>query len=305
MTTQFTQQIFSSTYKDDFKDSDSYHRILFNSGRALQARELTQLQTIIQAEMERLGRHLFKEGAAINPGGVMVNNQYEFIKLDSTVNPLPPEASELVGVELTTTGGIIVEVLEAIDADGNDPATLYVRYISTTSGISSDQPIRVAPSDNLTAAGYTFTIQATNTIANPAVGKGTKAYIHGGDFFTQGHFVFAAQQSAIISKYTTTPSVDIGFKVEQFIVTTADDVELFDNQGATPNLSAPGADRYQIKLTFSTRTDIANDENFVYVAKVVDGQIGSQVTGVDDYNKINDVMAIRTKEESGNYIGGN
>ena len=161
MTTQFTQQIFSSTYKDDFKDSDSYHRILFNSGRALQARELTQLQTIIQAEMERLGRHLFKEGAAINPGGVMVNNQYEFIKLDSTVNPLPPEASELVGVELTTTGGIIVEVLEAIDADGNDPATLYVRYISTTSGISSDQPIRVAPSDNLTAAGYTFTIQAT------------------------------------------------------------------------------------------------------------------------------------------------
>ena len=302
MTTQFTQQIFSSTYKDDFKDSDSYHRILFNSGRALQARELTQLQTIIQAEMERLGRHLFKEGAAINPGGVMVNNQYEFIKLDSTVNPLPPEASELVGVELTTTGGIIVEVLEAIDADGNDPATLYVRYISTASGISSDQPIRVAPSDNLTAAGYTFTIQATNTITNPAVGKGTKAYIHGGDFFTQGHFVFAAQQSAIISKYTTTPSVDIGFKVEQFIVTTADDVELFDNQGATPNLSAPGADRYQIKLTFSTRTDIANDENFVYVAKVVDGQIGSQVTGVDDYNKINDVMAIRTKEESGNYI---
>ena len=33
----FTESVFSSTYKDDFIDSDNYHRVLFNSGRALQA----------------------------------------------------------------------------------------------------------------------------------------------------------------------------------------------------------------------------------------------------------------------------
>ena len=47
MTKAFTSEIFSSTYRDDFKDSDNFHRVLFNSGRALQARELTQLQTIM------------------------------------------------------------------------------------------------------------------------------------------------------------------------------------------------------------------------------------------------------------------
>ena len=39
MTKAFTENSFASTYRDDFLDSDNYHRILFNSGRALQARE--------------------------------------------------------------------------------------------------------------------------------------------------------------------------------------------------------------------------------------------------------------------------
>ena len=81
MPTTFTSNVFSSTYKDDFLDSDNYHRILFNSGRALQARELTQMQTIIQEEIARFGRNIFKDGAAVNPGGPSLNNDYEFVKL--------------------------------------------------------------------------------------------------------------------------------------------------------------------------------------------------------------------------------
>ena len=77
MPTTFTSNVFSSTYKDDFLDSDNYHRILFNSGRALQARELTQMQTIIQEEIARFGRNIFKEGSAVNPGGPSINNEYE------------------------------------------------------------------------------------------------------------------------------------------------------------------------------------------------------------------------------------
>ena len=50
----FNKSTFETTYKDDFDSSDNFHRILFNSGRALQARELTQMQTIIQEEIARL-----------------------------------------------------------------------------------------------------------------------------------------------------------------------------------------------------------------------------------------------------------
>ena len=54
MATTVKDTTFSSTYKDDYRDSDNFHRILFNSGRALQARELTQMQTIIKKKLHGL-----------------------------------------------------------------------------------------------------------------------------------------------------------------------------------------------------------------------------------------------------------
>ena len=65
MATVYTDTLFETKYKDDFTDSDGYYRILFNSGRSLQARELTQMQTIIQKQIERFGNNIFKEGAAV------------------------------------------------------------------------------------------------------------------------------------------------------------------------------------------------------------------------------------------------
>ena len=51
MVTNVSKTTYLSNYNDDYRDSDLYHRILFNSGKALQARELTQSQTIIQKEI--------------------------------------------------------------------------------------------------------------------------------------------------------------------------------------------------------------------------------------------------------------
>ena len=63
MPTTYNKNSLSTTYKDDWEEGKGFHKILFNSGKALQARELTQLQTIIQKEIERFGRNIFKEGA--------------------------------------------------------------------------------------------------------------------------------------------------------------------------------------------------------------------------------------------------
>jgi len=305
MTKAFTSEIFSSTYRDDFKDSDNFHRVLFNSGRALQARELTQLQTIMQRELGRLGNHIFKPGAAINPGGLTVNTKYEFIKLDTTNNPLPAVITDLVGVELSSSGSISVKVIEVVAATGADPATLYVAYTNTEAGISGATPVRVAAGDGLTGGGnpgYSLKVQATNTVSNPAVGQGCKVSMHAGDFFAEDHFVFAKEQSKIISKYSNTPTTSIGYKVTQDIVEAADNSALFDNQGATPNLSSPGADRYRIVLTVAEQSEIDSDENYIEVARIKDGVVTSQVSAIKNYNEINNVLALRTKEESGDYI---
>jgi hypothetical protein len=303
MANTFTSNVFSSTYKDDFVDSDNYHRILFNSGRALQARELTQLQTIIQEEIGRFGRNIFKDGASVNPGGPTITNNYEFIKLNTAVNTLPATPSDLVGVELTGgTSTVKARVLEVVESISGDPATIYVQYTNTSGGAVGANPVRFIAGEDLTGGGETLTVQTTNTVANPAFGRGAKIANGAGDFFTRGHFVFAPAQELILSKYSQNPTAVIGFKVTEDIVTTSDTAELYDNQGSTPNLSSPGADRYRIKLTLTTQDLVDSDENFIFFCNVVDGEIVDQVTGTDDYNKINELLAERTKEESGNYI---
>ena len=300
----FTSNVFSSSYKDDFVDSDNYHRILFNSGRALQARELTQLQTIIQEEIGRFGRNIFKEGGAVNPGGPTIHNDYEFVKLNTTATDhgLPADPNTLVGTTFTgTVSQVEAKVLQVVPSENGDPATLYVQYIGTDGAESGDTAIRFTPDEIINNTVKNLKVASTVGTTLP-VGQGCKISNAEGDFFTRGHFVFVKGQSIILSKYSRYPTKVVGFKVIEDIVTTADDVNLYDNQGSTPNLASPGADRYRIQLTLTTKDLIQTDENFVYYCDVLEGNIVDQVKGTDDYNAPNKLLADRTFEESGNYI---
>lgn len=301
MATNLTTTTFANTYKDDFRDSDNYHRILFNSGRALQARELTQLQTIIQSEIGRFARNIFNEGAVVNPGGITVNNNYEYIKLDETTNSLADNLPVL-GEEWYVSPGSTIKfrILRIVEADAitGDPATLYVQYTKTNGVASSSNPIRVSAGSQITTSGGA----TLDVLGSAATGVGTLASVAKGEYFTQDHFVFAAQQSFLLSKYSGTPTADIGFKVTEDIVTTDDTSALYDNQGAVPNTASPGADRYRITLTLTSRDEVDSDENFVFVARVVDGKVSVISNGTNEYNKINELLALRTKEESGNYV---
>jgi len=302
MATTLTTTTFSTTYKDDYRDSDGYHRVLFNAGKALQARELTTMQTIIQNEITRFGSNIFRDGAIVRAGNITLNTSYEFIKLDTTLNPLPTDPNDLVGLTLTVKSpnpAIKVKVLEVVTATTNDPATLYVRYIDTSAGTAGTDPVRIPNGAELENTTLDNDLKVA---ASDATGRGTAASIESGDYYVQGRFVFSAKQTQIISKYTSNFTGDIGFKILEEVVTTADDNDLFDNQGATPNVAAPGADRYRITLTLTSRADVESDENFVYLARVDKGRIIDTASGTDAYNKINDVMALRTREESGNYV---
>ena len=76
----------SAPYYDDFDSSDNFHRVLFRPGYAIQARELTQLQSILQNQIEEHGNHIFTDGAIVVPGQISFNNQYMSVRLNSTFN---------------------------------------------------------------------------------------------------------------------------------------------------------------------------------------------------------------------------
>ena len=307
MATTFTETTLSSTYKDDFRDSDNYHRILFNTGVGLQARELTQLQTILQNQIQRFGNNVFKEGAVVEPGGTNINPQYEFIKLDETdpSHVMPTDVTSLVGKTVTgQTSNIVATILEAVASSGSDPATLYVKYTNTSSAQSGADVVtqRMASNEIMDVSDGTDLKVKLATVADPSTGTGTQVTLRSGIYYARGNFVFTQDQSKIISKYTDTPTTDIGFKAVEDVVTASDNNALYDNQGAVPNVSAPGADRYRIQLTIAERSEITSSENFIHVATIVDGAVFEAVNTDTSYNIPNQLIATRIKENSGDYI---
>ena len=65
-----------SPYYDDFNKNDNFQKVLFRPGFAVQARELTTLQSILQDQISSQGKFIFKEGSQVIPGQASFAKNY-------------------------------------------------------------------------------------------------------------------------------------------------------------------------------------------------------------------------------------
>ena len=304
MATTKLQNTFLSTYKDDFRDSDNYHRVLFNSGRALQARELTQMQTIIQTEMERFARYMFKDGALLTSSLGSLNTDstaVNYVKLNTTTYALPATPASLIGTEIQNdlASPVKARVMEVIEATGGDPATLIIKYLSAgdNDAIDANTPRIFAAGELLTTDEGTLEVAATNP-----TGTGSFISIPANEFFAGGHFVFVPKQSLVISKYNSLPTDTIGYIVNEQIITVDDDLALYDNTGSTPNLTSPGADRYRIRLTLSKESDVTANDTFIPLIRIKKGKLQVVQTSDTILARLGTTINTRTNDVSGNFV---
>ena len=83
----------------------------------VQARELTTLQSILQNQVERNGRHFFKEGSMVVPGQISTTNKYYAVKLQATFsgNAISTYLSSYVGTIITgSISGITARVIAVV-----------------------------------------------------------------------------------------------------------------------------------------------------------------------------------------------
>ena len=73
-------------YYDDFDSTKNFHRVMFRPGFSIQARELTQLQTIIQRQLNNFGEHVFEQGSMVIPGDINIDMEYDYLKVESIYN---------------------------------------------------------------------------------------------------------------------------------------------------------------------------------------------------------------------------
>ena len=170
-------------YYDDYNDSDQFYRILFKPGRAVQARELTQLQTILQKQIERFGKNVFKEGSLVLPGSQFLDTKYRSIKLTSA-NYLD---SGIIGQTLIgQTTGISAIVENFRLAENGDPPTIFVKYTTSGSG-TTGTVTAVQDGEELRNAAGSIIVTA---ISSGATGSGVAFNINAGVIFVRGHFVY-------------------------------------------------------------------------------------------------------------------
>lgn len=131
-----------SPYFDDFSDEKNYYKVLFKPGVAVQVRELNQLQTILQDQIEKFGNNIYKRGTIIDGVNFIYYPNYSYVKIDdSQLDGIPAVPSLYEGSFIVDpTSNLTAHIINSEDGfEATDPdlKTLYLRYIN--SGDDGDQ----------------------------------------------------------------------------------------------------------------------------------------------------------------------
>ena len=229
-----------SPYYDDYSESSDFHRILFRPANAIQARELTQLQSILQNQVEKFGNHIFQEGSLVMGGTVTVNKEYHAVKVnDANPNNLGTASTETfrsaaVGkyYQGKTSGTVGKCINSAAKTTSGDPLTLFFTYVK--SGNPSGTTYYSTFTDNeeieevsLDSAGDYDTSGNSNnefkTIETNATFTGSAAIVRSGVFYTRGFFVRCDEQTILLDKYSNTPTYRIGLLINESLISSTDD----------------------------------------------------------------------------------
>ena len=321
-----------SPYYEDFDANKNFYKILFRPGYSIQTRELTQLQSILQNQVESFGKFSFKQGEMVIPGEIGLNTKLDFVKLASVSEVAVSEGDDIVYKKyditqlvgqtvLGLTSGVQGTILSTRLATESSADTLYVNYLNsgnsnTESTFRQGETLEVVDGVNtpLLVVGtdgsvLPTSINVTNpdtgevtSLESPAMGFGSAVQVEEGIYFVNGYFVRNDASILVIDEYYNKPSAKVGFTIKEEIVTPEEDASLYDNSIGASNQTAPGAHRLKITLSLKEfALDAVTDKNFIQLLTISRGVIRKKVS-VANYNLLEQTLARRTFDESGDYV---
>jgi hypothetical protein len=322
-------------YYEDFDANKNFYKILFRPGYSIQGRELTQLQSILQNQIESFGKYAFKQGEMVIPGEVSLNTKLDYVKLSSVSEVAVNEGNDivykkydinqLIGQQLIgLTSGVIGTIQAVKEATETTSDTIFVNYL--TSGNSNTEstfrqgetlevidgvntPLLVVGTDgSVLPTSITITNPDTNqttSLQSPAMGYASAVKVEEGIYFVNGYFIRNQSELLVIDEYYDKPSAKVGFIINERIVTPEEDASLYDNSIGSSNYTAPGAHRLSISLSLKEfDLNAITDKNFIQLITVSRGVVQKKVSQTN-YNLIEETLARRTFDESGDYVVDN
>ena len=300
-------------YYDDFDKAKNFYRVLFRPGFPIQARELTSMQSVMQNQIENVGSHLFKDGAMVIPGQVGYDLETDAIMLQESFLGADVELyrTQLEGKIITgLTSGVKAKVLFSISetASSKGYITLYIKYIES-GGTQNDQTTFTNNEQLVTDTEITFgttLIEVGSPFAQllptAAIQRGSVAYVQEGVYFIRGFFVDVPYQYILLEQYATNPKYRVGLEILESIITPEDDLSLNDNAAGTSNYAAPGAHRFRITTNLIKKLiDDDADKDFIELLRINGNKI-EKIVDRSAYDELERSLALRTFEESGDYV---
>lgn len=149
----------TSPYYDDFDEDKKFVRVLYRPGRAVQARELTQAQTLQQVQTKRFAEYFFKQGAIVEGCEQNLDLSLNFVKLQPTYNSSAVSVTPFEGsIVFGANTGIKAYCGIVADIEGTDPKTLFINYLT-----NGNQVLTVNNASTLITPGNTITFSTGNT----------------------------------------------------------------------------------------------------------------------------------------------
>ena len=300
-------------YFDDFDATKKFNKVLFKPAYPIQARELNNIQSILQGQIESMGDNLFKEGSVVIPGNSSYKPRFQCIQIQPEFLGVPVSLylDDLVGKKITgRTSGVTAKVVTYITNAQSDNGnyTLYLNYEDSSDDGNSTEVFfddEILTSGSPIAFGNSFISAGegfANTIVSGASAIGSAFTLSAGIFYLRGNFVTVDDQILILDQYRTSSSYRIGFQVEEKIITADDDNSLYDNASGFNNFTAPGADRLKIVANLAKKAiDNFDTQGFVQIAEINNGQLKNAINNTTRYNVLGNELAKRTFDESGHY----
>jgi len=327
-------------YFDDYDIARKYYRVLFKPGFAVQARELTQLQTTLQNQIEQFGENIYKEGSIIKGCTFTELRNLKYVKV---VDGIRPE-DYIERTEVSEDGvideyyyefedefglkALIVQGASGFQSRAPDLNTFFVVYLNTVDTGSFEKK-SYEPNDTLEIREYILRTQeidneTTETIIDNGiitttsvagfsdpVGDSFGLNASEGVIFQRGHFLFVDDQTIVVKKYLSDETVEfelepnnlsVGYIVDEQIATSQQDQSLLDNANGSPNENAPGADRLFLLPRLIARPTIQAeaDSEFFILRRYENGE-PVETRDVSQFNSIAKELARRTYETHGDY----
>ena len=207
-------------YYDDFDEEKNFHRILFKAGYPVQARELTQSQTLLQDQIEKFASQFLKDGDQVVPGEFSLINPAPYVRLAQITQG--STAEEFIGFTLTgTTSGVVAKCIYAFSKTEDEDAVVYVNYESAGEDAEYSTFLEGETLESDTENRYTAVVgvnEVSRPIDTPPIGFGSLFKVAEGAYFVNGFIVRNNEETIVLDKYNTQSNYDVGFEVtEEFV----------------------------------------------------------------------------------------